>query len=212
MPVPSKSLRTAAAAIVMILGATHAPAQAGPATMTGDEFHAAMSRLWEDHITWTRLYIVTATANLPEKDATAARLLRNQVDIGNAIKPYYGDAAGTKLTALLTDHIKIATEIVDAAMKKEAPRQTAATQRWGANADEIATFLSGANPSHWKVAEMKRMMQDHLALTATELTKHLEKDWNADVAAYDRVHDQILKMANMLADGIIHQFPARFKP
>jgi hypothetical protein len=59
---------------------------------------------------------------------------------------------------------------------------------------------------------MKRMMQEHLSLTATELTKHLEKDWNGDIAAYDRVHDQILKMSNMLADGIIHQFPAKFKP
>ena len=167
MPSIFRNLR-AAVAIVMIGGATQTPAQAGPATMTGDEFHAAMNKLWEDHVTWTRLYIVTATASLPEKDATAARLLRNQVDLGNAIKPYYGDAAGTKLTALLTDHIKIATEIVDAAMKKESAKQKAATDRWGANADEIATFLSGANPSHWPAAEMKRMMHDHLSLTATE--------------------------------------------
>src|SRR5688572_20829054 len=97
MPSASTSLRAMAAAVVMTVAATQAPAQAGPATMTADEFHAAMNRLWEDHVSWTRLYIVTATANLPEKDATAARLLRNQTDIGNAIKPYYGDAAGTKL-------------------------------------------------------------------------------------------------------------------
>jgi hypothetical protein len=212
MPSTSSSLRTMAAAIVMLAGANHAFAQARPATMTADEFHAAMSRLWEDHITWTRLYIVTATASLPEKDATAERLLRNQVDIGNAIKPYYGDAAGTKLTALLTDHIKIATEIVDAAMKKQADTQAAATTRWGANADEIAMLLAGANPSHWPTAEMKRMMQEHLSLTATELTRHLEKDWAGDAAAYDRVHDQILKMSEMLASGIIHQFPAKFRP
>src|SRR5678815_2469589 len=67
-----------------------------------------MRKLWEDHITWTRLYIVSAAANLPNKDATAQRLLQNQTDIGNAIKPFYGDAAGVKLTGLLKDHILIA--------------------------------------------------------------------------------------------------------
>ena len=205
------SARLGSICTALLLAAGAAVAQK-PATMTADEFHKAMDRLWEDHLTWTRLYIVAATANLPEKDQAATRLLRNQVDIGNAVKPYYGDAAGTKLTALLTDHIKIATEIVDAAMHNQSDRQNEATTRWRANGDEIATLLSGANPSHWPLATMKQMMQEHLTLTATELTKHLGKDWAGDVDAYDRVHDHILKLSDALADGIIHQFPARFKP
>src|SRR5688572_21804546 len=68
----------------------------------------AMRKLWEDHITWTRLFIVSEAADLPDKAATTERLLRNQVDIGNAIKPYYGDPAGNKLADLLKDHIMIA--------------------------------------------------------------------------------------------------------
>src|SRR5215203_2714078 len=68
-------------------------------------FQDAMRKLWEDHITWTRVFIISAAADLPDKDAATQRLLQNQVDIGNAIKPYYGDAAGDKLTALLNDHI-----------------------------------------------------------------------------------------------------------
>ena len=56
-------------------------------------FHLAMRKLWEDHITWTRLFIVSASAGLPDTDATTQRLLANQTDIGNAVKAYYGDAA-----------------------------------------------------------------------------------------------------------------------
>jgi hypothetical protein len=62
----------------------------------------AMRKLWEDHITWTRLFIVNALGGLPDKAAMTDRLLKNHTDIGNAVKPYYEDAAGDKLTALLT--------------------------------------------------------------------------------------------------------------
>jgi hypothetical protein len=74
-----------------------------------------MRRLWEDHITWTRLFIVSASAALPDKQATTARLLRNQQDIGDAIKPFYGLAAGERLSALLTTHILVAADVLAAA-------------------------------------------------------------------------------------------------
>src|SRR5262245_47429657 len=43
-------------------------------------FRQDMRKLWEDHITWTRLYIVSAVAGLPDTDATAGRLFQNQDD------------------------------------------------------------------------------------------------------------------------------------
>ncbi len=74
-----------------------------------------MRRLWEDHIVWTRQFVVSAVADLPDKAAATERLLRNQADIGDAIKPFYGDAAGQRLTALLREHITVAAELVAAA-------------------------------------------------------------------------------------------------
>src|ERR1051325_7034472 len=70
----------------------------------------AMRKLWEDHITYTRNYIISTLADLPDGEAVAKRLLKNQDDIGDAIKPYYGDEPGKKVAALLRDHILIATE------------------------------------------------------------------------------------------------------
>jgi hypothetical protein len=68
--------------------------------MSGKEvaLRSQMRKLWEDHITWTRMVIVDFAAGLPDLKAAEQRLLRNQVDIGNAIKPYYGVAAGNALT------------------------------------------------------------------------------------------------------------------
>jgi hypothetical protein len=184
--------------------------QTATAALPATDFRNAMRKLWEDHITWTRLYIVSAVADLPDKDATTKRLLQNQTDIGNAIKPFYGDAAGDKLTALLKDHILIAAELIDAARAGDTAKKEDATKRWSANADDIASFLSGANPKNWPLAEMKSMMHEHLEVTTAEVVARLKKDWTADVSAYEKVHEQILKMADMLSSGIIEQFPARF--
>ena len=193
--------------------------RSAPATISGASegstkgaaLHDAMRKLWEDHITWTRLFIVSALADLPDKSATTDRLLQNQVDIGNAIKPYYGDAAGEKLTALLKTHITTAAELVAAAKANDSAKMADATKRWYANADEIAAFLSGANPKNWPAAEMKQMMHEHLDLTTAEAVAHLRGNWADDVAAYDKIHGQILQMADMLTAGIIKQYPARFR-
>lgn len=181
--------------------------------MTAEQttFHDGMRKLWEDHITWTRLYIVSAAADLPDKGATAGRLLQNQVDIGNAVKPFYGDAGGDHLTALLNDHILIAAALIDAAKAGDSAAFADANARWYANADEIATFLSSANPENWPLDEMKAMMRTHLDLTLKEAAARLNGDYAADIAAYDEVHVEILKMADMLSNGIIDQFPKMFK-
>jgi len=202
-------LSSLAAAAIFLAAPAVVSAQTG--RIDKGQLRSDMRKLWEDHITWTRLYIVAATADLPEKDATAKRLLQNQEDIGNAIKPFYGDAAGAKLTALLKDHILIAVDIIDAARKSEASRKDDAVRRWSANAEAIASFLSGANPGNWPLADMKKMMRDHLDLTTQELVAHLQKNWAADVQAYDKVHDEILRMSDMLSSGITSQFPDRFK-
>ncbi|HEV8600483.1 MAG TPA: hypothetical protein VGQ69_14080 [Gemmatimonadales bacterium] len=206
---PTRRLLIAGAALLTTVAFAQGLSSAGASHSKPAELRSAMRKLWEDHITWTRLYIVSAAANLPEKDATTQRLLQNQSDIGNAIKPYYGDAAGGKLTALLKDHITIATELIAAAQQGDNTKKEDAAKRWNQNADEIAAFLSGANPKHWPLADMKGMMHQHLDLTTAEVVAHLQKDWSGSVAAYDKVHEQILRMADQLAAGIQAQFPAK---
>ena len=174
-------------------------------------FHDAMRKLWEDHITWTRVFIISAAADLPDNAAATERLLQNQADIGNAIKPYYGDTAGDKLTTLLKEHITTAAEVVAAAKANDKAKLDDANKRWFANADQIADFLSGANPKNWPAADMRKMMRDHLDLTTAEVVARLKGDWAADIAAYDKVHEQILHMADMLSAGIVQQHAAKFK-
>ena len=170
-----------------------------------------MRKLWEDHVTWTRLAVISLTTDAPDTEATVGRLLRNQTDIGNAIKPYYGAAAGKQLTTLLREHILIAADLIAVARKGDREGVASEQARWTANADQIAALLASANPRSWKLGAMKAMMHDHLRLTTNEVVARLQQNWAGDVRAYDRIHLQILHMADMLSDGLVKQFPNRFR-
>lgn len=174
------------------------------------ELRTAMRKLWEDHITWTRNYIVSALAGSEDAGAVAKRLLANQDDIGNAVKPFYGEEAGKKLAALLRDHILIATEVVKAAKMGNSADLTAAQKKWTGNADDLAAFLSGANP-HWPKPALTDMLHKHLDYTTDEVVSRLKKEWTADIEAYDKGHLHMLMFADMLTEGIVKQFPAKFK-
>jgi hypothetical protein len=183
-----------------------APSLAAPQAALYD----AVRKLWEDHITWTRLYIVSAAAGLGDTDATAKRLLANQADIGNAIKPYYGEAAGTQLTALLRQHILTAADLITAAKAGDNAKVATLKADWYANGDQIAAFLSKANPTYWPLDALKQHMKMHLDLTLDEAVAQLQGKYAAGIADYDKIHVAILELADALSKGIAGQFPDRF--
>jgi len=203
----------ASAAVALLVTASHSSA-AMPAQQSLSPKAAALTRamdkLWEDHITWTRMVIVDFAGGLPDLKQAEGRLLRNQVDIGNAIKPYYGAAAGNNLTKLLRTHILEAVPVLANAKDGDQAKLKKALNAWYANAHQIAVFISKANPKAWPLSAMDKMMKRHLALTTAEGVARIEGHWNADIAAYDKVHLEILQMSKMLSSGIISQFPNRF--
>jgi hypothetical protein len=188
-----------------------APAAAAAQTAKAARLHDGMRKLWEDHITWTRLAIVSFAGGLPDLQATENRLLANQTDIANAIKPYYGAAASSKLRGLLRAHILGAVALLQAAKANDTAALGKAHDAWYANGNDIADFLSGANPRNWPRGEMRSMMKSHLDETLKEAVDHLSGRFTADVADYDAIHKTILEMADMLSDGIVAQFPGRFR-
>jgi hypothetical protein len=189
----------------------HAATTRGHATASQLAFHDGMRKLWEDHITWTRLAIVSFAGGLPDLPATEQRLLRNQTDIGNAIKPYYGNAAGNRLTALLKEHILGAVALLTAAKSGDQTQIESASASWYANANQIADFLHAANPRNWSKSEMRSMMKLHLDQTLSEAQNRLTGHYAADIRDYDAVHRHILAMADELTSGIVNQFPRRFR-
>jgi hypothetical protein len=188
-------------------GSATAPAQ----TRKQLALHDGMRSLWEQHVAWTRLAIVSFAGDLPDLPATEARLLRNQVDIGNAIKPYYGRAAGNQLTKLLKHHITGAVDVLVAAKAGDDAKLATAKTAWYANGKEISDFLSAANRHNWPRTAVRAMMKTHLDQTMNEAVDQLTGHYAAGVREYDAIERHIIGMADTLANGIIKQFPARFR-
>jgi hypothetical protein len=192
---------------------THAAAADNAKRMSRSEFalRQEMRRLWEDHITWTRLAIISLTTDAADTEATVGRLLANQSDIGDAVKPFYGDAAGNELTRQLRLHILIAADVIAAARAGDQDELAEAQARWLSNADDIAAVLNSVNPKYWELATMKAEMHKHLDLTTQEAVARLQGNWSADIAAYDQIHEHILHMSDLLSAGLVQQFPKRFR-
>lgn len=193
-----------------VVAALAAPAAAAPESGSERELRDAMRKVWADHVIWTREYVVAALAGTPDADAAARRLMKNQEQIGGAIVPYYGKAAGDTLTTLLKEHITIAVELVNAAKIDNKAAFGDADKRWKRNASDIATFLAGANPN-WPVAALTDAMNMHLETTTREVVARLQKKYDEDVVAFDAVFDHMMHMADVLSAGIVKQFPDRFR-
>jgi hypothetical protein len=172
--------------------------------------HDNMRVLWQDHGTWTRLAIVSFADNSLDLQPTQERLLANQTDIGNAVKPYYGNDAGNKLTALLQQHIQAATGVLKAAKTGNPAEVDQAKAALYANGNQIADFLHGANPGNWSLPAVQNMMKTHLdqvvEMGSDELTHHYAES----VGVWNAYRNHILGMADTLSNGITRQFPNQF--
>jgi len=174
------------------------------------DLQMAERRLWMDHVAWTRSFLISDLASLEDRDDVLERLLKNQDDIGNSIKPYYGEEAGNQLASLLREHITTAGQVVNAAKSGSQEDLEKYNKLWYENADKIADFLSSANPNYSNKT-LKDMLHKHLQLLTDAVVARLNKDWKADIKAYDEGEDHIIMLADTLSNGIIKQFPEKFK-
>ena len=180
-------------------------------TRKATAFHDRMRALWEAHGSWTHMVIVSFVGNLPNLPAEEQVLLDNQVDIGNAVKPYYGAAASKKLTQLLQEHIMGAVTVLQAAKSGDKSELSKAESAWFANGREIGDFLHAANPRFLSRHAARRMMRVHLNQVIEQAVDELSGDYAAGARAFEPYIEHILDMADMISGGIIRQFPSRFR-
>ncbi|MFI6773664.1 hypothetical protein [Nocardia sp. NPDC050412] len=137
------------------------------------------------------------------------RLLRNQVDIGNAFAPYYGQEVGGQLTSLLTIHILQAVPVLTAARIGYQPALDRAVADWHGNARDIADFFASINPN-WSQQDMREAMSMHIDQTVAYAAAVIGGKYSDATAKFDEAKAHIMDVADILSQGIITQFPDKF--
>jgi len=155
--------------------------------------------------------ITAIVFKVPDLKFVLARLLRNATDMGNAIRPYYGDQIADAYRDLISEHLMIAADLVNAAVNGETEKTEQKEADWYRNADNIAEFLHRINP-YYNQEAFRKMLYTHLALTKLEAVCMIQKDFELEVQVFDQIEAEALKMADMLADGVFRQFPYMFVP
>lgn len=166
--------------------------------------------LWEQHVYWTRMVILSMAFGLPDTQSVTNRLLRNPKDFEAALRTFYGEDIAAKFAELFTNHLTIAAELVKAAKEGNSAAAADAEKRWYANADQISIFLGGINP-FWSVREWQRMLYDHLAMTKSEAVDILNQKYEDSINTFDRIEQEALVMADVMTQGIVRQFPQYFR-
>lgn len=173
------------------------------------ELNKAMRELWSAHMYWT-LLTVDAFYNDPKGlDAKLHRLLQNQKDIGAAIVPFYGQAAGDKLAELLKTHIQDAVPVLQAAKNDDKAALDKAVKNWYANAKEIGDFLASANPKNWMAKDTESALEMHITHTIAYSVSILKNDYTQSFGGFEEALRHMLHLADILSDGIAKQFPEK---
>lgn len=209
--VTTAAAATTASADYAAHGGHNTPELKHSRTASENALYKGMQTLWQQHMEWTYATIASFAVGSPGYQATVERLLANQDDIGNAIKPFYGDAAGDALTVLLKDHIAGVAAILTAAKAGDSAAQAKAVAAEYANAKAIGDLLATANPTNWSKSSMEKMMETHIDQTLVYATDMLTGNYGAAISHYGQAEAHMVEMADMLSAGVIAQFPNDFR-
>ena len=170
------------------------------------------AQLWEDHITWTRLAIISLTTGSPDTEATvgaaAAEPDRHRQRRQAVLRQGRRQRADRGAAPAHPDRRRRRSPPPRPATRPSSPTRRPAGSRTPTTSPRV---LNSVNPRYWKLAALKAEMRKHLTLTTQEAVARLQGNWTADVAAYDRIHHHILHMSDLLSDGLVKQFPKRFR-
>ncbi len=167
--------------------------------------------LWVGHIFWVRSVVfATKFGDTDAAKVAEENVVKNAKDIAAAVGSFYGKEAGDKLFDLLAGHYGAIKEYLTASMAGSTEAKDAAVAKLKKNAEEIAAFLSGANPKNWPKETLVSLMMAHGAHHIAQIDAVMAKDYGAEATTWDAMKKHIYTIADALAGGIEKQFPKKF--
>lgn len=168
-----------------------------------------MRLLWEQHVYWTRMLLISIAERLKEQNAVTNRILENPDDIASLFANYYNSGTAKTISQLLTEHLQIGASLITALRDGQTAAANDLNRRWYINADKMADAFSSINP-YYSREHVRDMLYSHLDLTKQEVSARLGGNYPLDIEAFDKVEVEALSMADYFTLGLMQQFPQKF--
>lgn len=174
------------------------------------ELRLALRDLWIGHIFWVRGVVMgTKYDNKDEAKVAEEQVVANAKALAASITPYYGKEAADKLFGLLAGHYGAIKDYMNASFSGNKEAKDSAVDKLKKNADEIATFLSSANPNWSKDALLSALIA-HGGHHIAQIDEINAKDFSGEAKTWDAMKNHVYVIADVLANGIVKQFPKKF--
>ncbi len=184
---------------------------AAPIPQKVEQLKLGLRDLWQGHIFWVRNVVLeTKYGDAEGAKAAEAEVVQNAKDLAGSISPYYGKEASDKLFTLLAGHYGAVKEYMTAAFSGNKEAKTAAVDKLKKNAGEIASFLSSANPN-WPKETLLSALLAHGGHHIGQIDAIAAKDFASEAKTWEAMKKHVNVIADVLADGIVKQFPGKFK-
>ena len=161
-----------------------------------------MRLAWLNHVYWTRMYLMSAVADNADQQAVEERLLETADEITDVFARYLPIATTRQLRNLLTEHIEIAGQIIQALKAKNMSDYDALVKEWYRNANQMAALFASHNP-YFESRETRNMLLNHLDLTRKEIEQQVNGEYEQSIDVFRDVEQQALAMADYFARGLL---------
>jgi hypothetical protein len=186
----------------------HVPASGNQKVIKTD---AALRDLWLGHAFWVRAVVVeTLSGNEAAAAAAEDEAVSNAKQLAASMEPFYGRAAADQTFKLLVGHYTAVKQYLLATRSHSATRQDSARQAMFKNADEIAVFLSGANPN-LNIDALRGMLLTHGAHHVTQIQQIADRKYAQEARTWEAMKNHMYGIADALTFAIAKQFPAKFE-
>ena len=171
---------------------------------------AALRDLWVDHIFWVRnVSLAAINNNDAAMKAAEQQAVANATSIAASIEPFYGAAAKEAFFKLLAGHYGAVKAYLVATVGDNTSAQASATQSITSNAEEIAVFLSKANPYLPKDA-LYSVLLAHGGHHIQQIQELKARNYAAEAKTWDDMKSHVYQIADATADALAKQFPKQF--
>ncbi len=172
-------------------------------------FKAEMSRLWIDNAIYSRQAILCLVDRLPGAEESLYRLMINQEDMGRMFTRFYGREKGDEFCDLISSNTSLTVSMIRNKSRNSGDYE-AARAKMDYNVDRIITYLVAVNP-HWTEEELKYLIHLQSKLFDTQLQSRVNANYSYDIETFDRMISETYRLADVLSEGIMKQFPERFE-